>query len=99
MGTSLQKRESNDFFSVFDDMERLFWSPFARVNREISAAWAPQIDIYEDKDSVKIESELAGLKREDIKINVEDNVLTIQGERKYEDEKKDKSCHRVERRY
>lgn len=99
MGTALQKREG-DVFGLFDDMDRLFWNPFGRLaSREVSTNWAPAIDIHEDKESVTIEAELAGLKKEDIKINVEDDVLTLQGERKYEDERKDKSCHRIERRY
>ena len=63
------------------------------------AEWAPVVDIVEDDNQYVITVELPGLKKEDIKVGVQNDVLTISGERKYEKEEKDKKFHRVERAY
>jgi len=61
--------------------------------------WAPAVDIKETDDAYLIEAELPGLSKEDVKVTVDDGVLTIQGERKQEEETSDKKIHRVERFY
>jgi HSP20 family protein len=63
------------------------------------ADWAPVVDISEDDKEFTIKAELPGLKREDVKVTVEDGVLAISGERKTEKEEKNKKFHRVERSY
>jgi HSP20 family protein len=63
------------------------------------ADWAPVVDITEDEKEYLIKAELPEMKREDIKINIEDDVLSISGERKYEKDEKGKKYHRVERAY
>jgi HSP20 family protein len=63
------------------------------------ADWAPVADICEDDKEITIKAELPGLKREDVKVTVEDGVLSISGERKTEKEEKNKKFHRVERSY
>jgi HSP20 family protein len=63
------------------------------------AEWSPLVDITEDDKEYVIKAELPEMKKEDIKINVHDDVLTISGERKYEKEEKGKKYHRVERAY
>ena len=63
------------------------------------ADWAPAVDISEDDKEFLIKAELPGLKREDVKVTVEDGVLCISGERKTEKEEKNKKFHRVERSY
>lgn len=64
------------------------------------AAWVPAVDIYEtaDKDVV-VKVEVPDMKREDITVTFENNVLTIEGERKASDEVKHEQYHRIERRY
>jgi len=63
------------------------------------AEWSPLVDITEDDKEYVIKAELPELKKEDVKLTVENNVLRISGERKYEKEEKDKKYHRVERAY
>ena len=63
------------------------------------AEWTPFIDMVGDEKSYLIKAELPGVKEEEIKVGVQDNVLTISGERKYEKEEKDKKFHRFERAY
>lgn len=61
--------------------------------------WSPLVDITEDDKEYVVKAELPEMKKEDIKINVHDDVLTVSGERKYEKEEKGKKFHRVERAY
>ena len=61
------------------------------------AEWSPLVDITEDEKEYVIKAELPDIKKEDVKLTVQDNVLCISGERKYEKEEKDKKYHRVER--
>lgn len=63
------------------------------------SAWAPLVDITEDEKSYLIKAELPEVKKEDLKVAVEDGVLTLSGERKFEKEEKGKRYHRVERAY
>ena len=63
-------------------------------------AWAPAVDIYETKDrEYVIKADLPEVKKEDVKLTVQDDVMSISGERKYEKEEKGKKYHRVERAY
>lgn len=61
--------------------------------------WAPLVDISEDPKEFLIKAELPEVKREEIKVTVDDGVLSITGERKFEKEEKDKKYHRIERAY
>lgn len=61
--------------------------------------WAPMVDITETDDEYLIKAEIPEVKREDVKVSVENGVLTMQGERKQEKEEKGKKFHRVERYY
>lgn len=63
------------------------------------ADWAPAVDISEDNKEFLVKAELPGLKREEVKVTVEDGVLSITGERKVEKEEKNKKYHRIERSY
>src|SRR5678816_2718997 len=57
------------------------------------ADWAPAVDVTEDEKEFVVKAELPGLKREEVKVTVEDGVLSISGERKAEKEEKTKKCH------
>ena len=61
--------------------------------------WAPAVDITEDDKEFTIKAEIPEVKKEDLKVSVENGVLSISGERKFEKETKDKKVHRVERSY
>ena len=61
--------------------------------------WQPSVDIIEDEKEYLVKADLPDVKKEDVKVTVEDDVLTITGERKFEKEEKGKKYHRVERSY
>lgn len=63
------------------------------------AEWAPLVDIIEDEKEYLIKAELPEIRKEDVKVRVENGVLTIAGERSYEKEAKDRKYHRIERAY
>ena len=70
-----------------DEMTRLFTGvrPASSDREEMThGAWAPSVDIYEDKDRLILEAELPGMNREDFEISVENNIITLRGERKFE---------------
>jgi HSP20 family protein len=64
-----------------------------------TAAFVPPVDIYEDEHKIVLKLEVPGLKQEDLDIQVENNILTVRGERKFEKEEKEENFHRIERRY
>jgi HSP20 family protein len=65
-----------------------------------SRSWVPAVDIYETDDhEIVLKAELPDMKREDINITFENNVLTLKGERKYENDVKRESYQRMERHY
>ena len=62
-------------------------------------AWNPNVDIFENKDQIVLEAELPGISPDDVNISIENNVLTIHGERKFEKKDEGENFHRVERSY
>ena len=92
------------------DMERMFedfwtrpwfglgWPRRLRALEEVTPR-APAIEIYEEKDDVVVKAELPGMKREDLELNISDNLLTIKGEKKKEEEVKEKGYYYSERSY
>ena len=88
--------------SLQDEVNRLFASSFSRGGNEsdlMRGAWSPQVDILENQNEIVLEAELAGMKPEDVDISIENNVLTIHGERKFEKKDEGDNFHRVERSY
>jgi HSP20 family protein len=74
--------------------------PFGLLEEPISiAAWTPSCDIYETDDEVVVKAEIPGVKKEDVKVSLQDNLLTLSGERKFEEETKKENYLRVERGY
>lgn len=87
---------SGEFQRFFDD----FWGD--RWDAGYSAlgnSWIPAVDVEETDNEYLLKAEMPGLKKEDVKISLADNVLTITGEKKSEERKDDKRYHRVERSY
>lgn len=66
---------------------------------EVAAAWAPPVDIVETPEALNFIVELPGFKNEDLTLRVENGVLTLEGERTFEAETKERNYHRVERSY
>jgi HSP20 family protein len=65
----------------------------------VTAAFVPPVDIYEDEQKIVLKLEVPGLKDSDLDIQLENNVLSVKGERKFEHEEKQENFHRIERRY
>lgn len=61
--------------------------------------WPMRVDIREDENQVVIKSDVPGMEQKDIKVNIDNNMLTISGERKFDDEENKEKYHRVERAY
>ncbi|HZD50035.1 MAG TPA: Hsp20/alpha crystallin family protein [Silvibacterium sp.] len=64
-----------------------------------TSAFVPPVDVYEDEHKIVLKLEAPGLKQEDLDIQLENNTLTVKGERKFEKEEKEENFHRIERRY
>lgn len=64
-----------------------------------SSAFAPPVDVYEDEHSVTLKIEVPGIDENDIDVRIENNTLTVHGERKFEKEEKEENYRRVERQY
>jgi HSP20 family protein len=64
-----------------------------------TAAFVPPVDIYEDEHKIVLKLEVPGMQESDLDIQLENNVLTVKGERKFEKEEKEENFHRIERRY
>jgi len=64
-----------------------------------AGTFVPPVDVYEDEQNLVLKLEIPGLNDEDVNVSVENNTLTVQGERKFEKEEKEENFHRIERRY
>jgi HSP20 family protein len=64
-----------------------------------AASFVPAVDIYEDNQKVVLKLEVPGIEEKDLDVRVENNTLTVKGERKFEAEEKEQNFHRIERRY
>jgi len=86
-----------------DRLNRIFGDAYGRrLDDDVMTRgdWIPPVDIFEnEKHELVIRAEMPGLKRDDIELRVENNTLTLRGERKRENEVKDEQYHRVERAY
>lgn len=64
-----------------------------------TASFVPAVDIYEDAKKVVLKLEVPGMEEKDLDVRVENNTLTVKGERKFEKDEKEENFHRIERRY
>jgi len=91
-----------DMVSLREKMNRLFQDVFTgrTEDRELSAGtWAPSVDIYETENELVMTAEVPGIDEKDIEIKIEDNTLTLRGERKFEKDTREENYHRLERSY
>lgn len=90
-----------DLRNLQDEMNRLFSGTFTRGgdNELTRGAWSPSVDIFENKNEIVLEAELPGMKAEDVNISIENNILTVHGERRFEKKDEQDNFHRVERAY
>jgi HSP20 family protein len=91
-----------DLRTLQDEVNRLFSTNLTRAFGDegiARGAWNPSVDIYENKDQIVLEAELPGMNREDFDLTVENNVITLRGERRFEKKDDGDNYHRVERSY
>jgi HSP20 family protein len=94
------KRNRNSLSTLHNEMDDLFDSFFRGLDRPFAGykAW-PAIDVAEDENAITVRAEVPGCSAEDIDISVYGNTLTISGEKKLKDEKKEKGYYHVESSY
>ena len=85
--------------SLQNQINRLFNEAFDRSEEGSLTPWAPAVDIYETEQELVVKADLPDVKPEDLDIRVENNVLTIRGERKFEKKVSEDKYLRVERAY
>ena len=91
-----------EFVTLQDRMNRLFRDSFGPEGREealTNTTFAPPVDVYEDEHNVTLKIEVPGIEEKDIDVRIENNTLTVHGERKFEKEEKEENYRRVERQY
>ena len=91
-----------EFVTLQDRMNRLFRDPRGPVGQDESlttTAFAPPVDVYEDEHNVTLKIEVPGIDEKDIDVRIENNTLTVHGERKFEKDEKEENYRRVERQY
>jgi len=83
-----------------EEMNRFFDDFFGEQRRGLAeGAWLPAVDVSETESELVVRAELPGMSHEDIEINVQDNVLTLKGEKKQEKKEEKENFHRLERSY
>jgi HSP20 family protein len=90
-----------EFSTLQDRMNRLVRDSFGDGREEALAptSFAPAVDVYEDEHNVTLKIEVPGVEEKDIDVRIENNTLTVHGERKFEKEEKEENYRRVERQY
>lgn len=94
-----------DLQSTFGRLNRLMddmfvtWPQAGGEGDSLVGTWLPPVDVVEDKDTVRISAELPGIRPEDVKINLENNVLTIRGEKQQQNREEGQRVQRFERLY
>lgn len=94
---------TDPFRGLFDlqrDINQLFDASLGAPREDVALkAWAPAVDVYEDENAFLIKLELPEVNKNDVKVSLNENTLSISGERRVENEEKRENYHRVERSY
>ena len=96
------RRPMKNLFNLHNEMGRVFGDLFGSHEGGADmekTSWMPTVDVSETENSFEIRAELPGVSEKDVNVSVTDNLLTIKGEKRHEEEAEDKNYHRVERRY
>jgi len=91
-----------EFSTLQDRINRVFRDTYRGEGRDealTTSSFAPAVDVYEDEHKVTLKIEVPGIDEKDIDVRVENNTLTVHGERKIEKEEKEENYRRVERQY
>jgi HSP20 family protein len=96
--TLLRFEPMRDFDYLSSKFQRLF-DEFPGLQNYSHDSFAPKIDISDSEKSILIDAEIPGVPKENLKITLQDNILTIEGEKKKETEEKEKNYYRTERSF
>lgn len=96
--TLLKFEPMRDIDHISNRFQR-FFDEFPTINNRNKDTFSPRIDITENEKSISIDAEIPGVPKENIKITLQDNILTIEGEKKKVSEEKDKNYYREERSF
>jgi HSP20 family protein len=89
-----------DLMDLQRGINELFEGSFGPEREDIALrAWTPAVDVYEDENSFVIKLDLPEVNRDDVKVSLNENTLSISGDRRFENEQKRENYHRVERSY
>src|SRR3981081_2853354 len=91
-----------EFATLQDRMNRLFRDPRGSEGQDealTTSTFAPPVDVYEDEHNITLKIEVPGIDEKDVDVRIENNTLTVHGERKFEKEEKEENYRRVERQY
>ena len=88
-----------NMLAMQQEMNRLFENFFGDYKEDVEAVWTPRLDLVENQDSYVVKVDLPGLRKEEVKLTLHENVLTISGERLEEAKRDDESYHILERRF
>jgi len=100
--TVLTRWEPFRVSTLQDRINRVFHDSYSQAGGDeslTSSTFAPSVDVYEDEHNVTLKIEVPGIDEKDIDVNLENNTLTVHGERKIEKEEKEENYRRVERHY
>ena len=96
------KRQSSvpNVLSEMDEMLKKMWYgfPFHNLEKDMDIGWSPRLDVSETDNGLEIVADLPGMDKKDINVSLEENLLTIKGEKNEEKESKGKHYHTLERR-
>ena len=91
-----------DFSTLQDRVNRIFresFSPEGSDDALTTSNFAPPVDVYEDEHNITLKIEVPGIDEKEINVTIENNTLTVRGERRFEKDEKEENFHRVERSY
>ena len=91
-----------DYSTLQDRMNRIFRESFGPEGSDealTTSNFAPPVDVYEDEHNITLKIEVPGIDEQDINVTIENNTLTVRGERRFEKDEKEENFHRVERMY
>lgn len=103
MSTLIRWEPTRELSTLRDRMDRLFSEALGRgwggEEGLATGVWVPPVDVFETPESIILKADLPEVKKEEVDISIENNTLTIKGERKMEREVKEKNFYRMERSY
>ena len=99
--TQLRWQPLDEFMTLTDRMNRMFREPSLRILTPVEpvSSWLPPVDIHEETDRIVVQAEVPGVHSEDIDVSVEDNTITLRGEKKQEKVVDGENACRLERFY